>query len=1038
MNVNGCQDWRAKILSLSALSGYVHDLGKASAAFQNKLRSGVASKDTVRHEWLSAHLVEALWESLDGVDETDETQVWGWWEKAWVKILRNGVKNFPLESKSSPSHSSQGHYRFGAVRSAQEALLLGVITHHGLFGIPGDERESIGDLNSESHRGRPPSDTAVMVQEHVFRTMSVRWSAVDRKEMIEVLRKILASMRCWRNEDRPDQNWWGTMLVSRAALILADHEVSSEKRKKLLRFEELTEKELFSGVSTDLEFKGQGIYANTDRKTNKLNQTLPDHLKSVGERTEKWVQALLNSEMPGVSDQVRQGLLVSDETVASFRWQAECTQKLKEKSATAPGPTMVFNLASTGAGKTRMNAKAVASLTPSDRPVRFAACFNLKTLTLQTRDAYSKELGMRSEELACLVGDQLALALHKHPLLVDDENVYPVSIGGADYDIEYDVEGGLLENAPCWAKTLGQQEGQENPKVQRLVVPPVLVSTMDFLIHAGNPGKQGHHGHALLRLAHSDLVLDEVDSYDPIAVAALLRVVHAAGVFGRHVVVSSATLPAPIAEAFYASYCQGVQDGSDMRGRFESPSAVIINNTDTPYQQCDSGVGFHEFYGSVVQGIADFLDQKEKLEGGVSRLAVVVDTPSIIDVRSKEIPPELVVCVAQSIESLHREHGWELPLSKEPGGPTKRVSFGLVRMANVEPCVGLSKALVQMQKLPSGACLKVCPYTAVDWALRRKIKEENLDLLLSRKNDWKASLCKTKSFLDEVASCEGDEVVFVVVATPVEEVGRDHDFDWAVIEPSSVSSIVQCAGRVNRHRRSIVKSPNIHVLRHNLRALRKEGLVFSKPGFETPKTSYGSSDMRHLLSHNGQPVVSVFPIDTRLSFGRSRCTMSILDSSSVAGVLAEPLHAVQRHEKLERYWANNRYYARYPLREKNLKQRFRLTEDEHTHELFVEMERTVKGGSAKGKKKPRFERVWVRSAGVFDLSLDRGFENASGWWLCPWGEEVLVKSHGFGELMESARVFETPWRNPDQAGATLAYPRFHSRAGGYKSPPKKR
>lgn len=41
---------------------------------------------------------------------------------------------------------------------------------------------------------------------------------------------------------------------------------------------------------------------------------------------------------------------------------------------------------------------------------------------------------------------------------------------------------------------------------------------------------------------------------------------------------------------------------------------------------------------------------------------------------------------------------------------------------------------------------------------------------------------------------------FIVVATPLEEAGRDHDFDWAVIDPSSAQSIVQTSGRVNRHR----------------------------------------------------------------------------------------------------------------------------------------------------------------------------------------------------------------------------------------------
>ncbi|MDR8345993.1 hypothetical protein FPK41_23920, partial [Acinetobacter baumannii] len=51
-------------------------------------------------------------------------------------------------------------------------------------------------------------------------------------------------------------------------------------------------------------------------------------------------------------------------------------------------------------------------------------------------------------------------------------------------------------------------------------------------------------------------------------------------------------------------------------------------------------------------------------------------------------------------------------------------------------------------------------------------------------------------------------IPFIVIATPVEEVGRDHDFDWAIIDASSVQSIVQTAGRVNRHRLEKVQQPN--------------------------------------------------------------------------------------------------------------------------------------------------------------------------------------------------------------------------------------
>jgi CRISPR-associated endonuclease/helicase Cas3 len=74
------------------------------------------------------------------------------------------------------------------------------------------------------------------------------------------------------------------------------------------------------------------------------------------------------------------------------------------------------------------------------------------------------------------------------------------------------------------------------------------------------------------------------------------------------------------------------------------------------------------------------------------------------------------------------------------------------------------------------------------------------------------------------------------VATPVEEVGRDHDFDWAVVEPSSFRSIIQLAGRVRRHRVTAVSAPNISLMQYNWLGIknkhREDARVFTLPGFE--------------------------------------------------------------------------------------------------------------------------------------------------------------------------------------------------------------
>lgn len=98
------------------------------------------------------------------------------------------------------------------------------------------------------------------------------------------------------------------------------------------------------------------------------------------------------------------------------------------------------------------------------------------------------------------------------------------------------------------------------------------------------------------------------------------------------------------------------------------------------------------------------------------------------------------------------------------------------------------------------------------------------------------------------------DVIFILVATPVEEVGRDHDFDWAVVEPSSCRSIIQIAGRVLRHRPLLenINRPNIALMDYNLRGLKGRGLKgeetpFLKPGFKCKRFSLANKELSKII-----------------------------------------------------------------------------------------------------------------------------------------------------------------------------------------------
>lgn len=174
------------------------------------------------------------------------------------------------------------------------------------------------------------------------------------------------------------------------------------------------------------------------------------------------------------------------------------------------------------------------------------------------------------------------------------------------------------------------------------------------------------------------------------------------------------------------------------------------------------------------------------------------------------------------------------------------VSFGLVRVANILPCVTVSKSLMKYE-WPADTEVRIMTYHSQQVMLLRHEQERHLDMVLKRKD---ASGFDNPVIKHHLEQSNSKNMIFILVATPVEEIGRDHDFDWAVVEPSSFRSIIQLAGRVRRHRNGEVDSPNISLLQYNWRTIRsgnKPGeRYFYHPGYEE-KVNLNTHDLCQLI-----------------------------------------------------------------------------------------------------------------------------------------------------------------------------------------------
>jgi CRISPR-associated endonuclease/helicase Cas3 len=138
--------------------------------------------------------------------------------------------------------------------------------------------------------------------------------------------------------------------------------------------------------------------------------------------------------------------------------------------------------------------------------------------------------------------------------------------------------------------------------------------------------------------------------------------------------------------------------------------------------------------------------------------------------------------------------------------------------------------------------------------------ENKLDAILNRKD--LASIWSTETGVGDIlANQTSKNHIFVVLASPVAEVGRDHDYDWSIVEPSSMRSIIQLAGRVIRHREltAPLKHPNILLLNQNIKALRGSRICFELPGFEMPNMVLAAHDLLKTLDAEQYNPINAIP-----------------------------------------------------------------------------------------------------------------------------------------------------------------------------------
>ena len=838
-------DWKylPLIKALTAIAALFHDWGKASELFQDKLDPKSENKfkgDPLRHEWISTLFFNAYVS-----EQTDEE---------WLARLITGDFNLEklslLAKKNIPKPLSD-------LSIAASVLAWLIVSHHRLP-LPGESNTArgmsadtfndvLGKISSDFgyENGVKDEDYQVLLQQCFsypkgLPSESRIWRDKLKSHSRELLEKLPELNKAFE-----DGSLRWVMLLSRLSLMLGDHCYSSQVASK-------------KWIARDKDKAISLLYANThkDKKTKKvkLNQRLDEHLFEVAKKAINSTRLLpaFENELEPIFDGISKDFR---DSVGDYKWQTKAVNEIKKWKKQLPESMQdtrqgffAVNMASTGCGKTIANPKIIEALSNDGKSMRFTLALGLRTLTLQTGDEYKYKISPdQKDEIAVMIGSKAIMELHERSqeLVDSDEHAETGSESREDLiekSTEYKVSDKELLNSPL-AKVFPEDKSL---KSMRFIHPPVLVCTIDYMMPATETKRGGKYIVPTLRLMSSDLVIDEIDDFDGLDLVAIGRLIHLAGMLGRKVMISSATITPDLAEGYFNNYREGWKVFCKARNTSYSIGCAWIDEFSTNVENIskhdtqDALNNYRNAHETYIKNRIQKIKQKEK-GGGVRRKGEIIlcneRHPIQGEIENKQ--EQYYEKIKNAVTTKHSQHYMLDTITN------KKISFGVVRVANITPCINLAEYLINSD-WNKDVDVKIMAYHARQVLLLRHEQERHLDTVLSRKEKEGE---RPKAFENEcikahIKDSTAKNLIFIVVATPVEEVGRDHDFDWAVIEPSSYRSIIQLSGRVLRHRNKIPTMPNVAIMQYNIKALMNSEDVpaYCHPGYEQ---KYKSFKLKH-------------------------------------------------------------------------------------------------------------------------------------------------------------------------------------------------
>lgn len=764
---------------------FLHDIGKANTIFQNKIRlNNVKEKDFIRHEVNSLFIIDFIVNK--NINQNNYENVTN--EEITEYIIDKYLK------KNVGIIDKKDDFNLKLMKSI-------ILVHHKDVNI----NENKIDTNIEDN-------LSLNERFEYFNTNNKEEFKINITNDKILFKNIVEKVNYLMNIDLINMDFEYIFIIGKFVLMNSDY-LSSSNHKFYNKFS-LEKKEKYEKDKDKLFAKSFELVRDQDDNIFYLNQTLLTHVKAVEKNSIYFLKLILKEiELNKMSEKLINELVKKEVSTGRYKWQDYVLDKIENKDE---GEFIVVS-SSTGSGKTKFVSKAMAKLSNNKR---INVAMGLRNLTLQTKTAYAKQLKNKylEKEVSCLIGSDISKVIYDKNK--DEDNYYEV-----EDDFIIDSDFNVDNRLDAIVKT---------EKNRILLQSPILISTIDYLMRATQDKK---YLNAMLRVATSDLVLDEVDNYEINDLLAISKLIYMTALFGNKVTISTATANNELVKLLLGQYINGYKKYAKMHNKqnvkFSFITDVKIDAEEYFYKTYN--ININEEYGEKLSNYFN-----ELINEYVSKLTN--NTKHKVKFISLRDDKTLNSYVKEASDN-HKEI--------DESGIQR--SVGLCRVANINSAINIYLYLLNKNRNDKDELIVPILYHSQIPLIFRSMLEYNLDNDLNRSNNKK--LKDTFLFKDiESKYKEYKKITIVVIATPIEEVGRDHDFDWTIMEPSSLRQMIQTAGRVCRHRDIYPETENIYILNENFRLLKEDNnkvsnVIYKNPGLETKDNLFiGENGKRDMLS----------------------------------------------------------------------------------------------------------------------------------------------------------------------------------------------